>query len=133
MLAKSKRNKDGLETSGPDPGSPVRNSSDTVLGKIKARIGTVDDDVLGDGRISKLVPTLGKRRDRKRFRAHKFVEDSTEELRGRSGKGSASNSLGTSDSLTTLNDERGSLLTSDSEGETTLVECLFLTPANYYL
>ena len=122
MLPKSKRNKDGPESSGPEPGSPARNSSDTVLGKIKARIGTVDEEEISDSRISKFVPALGKRRDKKRHRARKSTEDNTEEFHGRTGKGSTSNSLGTSESLSTLNDERSSLLTSDSEEEM-LVGC----------
>ena len=118
ILSKTKRNKDGSDASGLDPGSLVRNSSDTVLGKIKARISTVDEEEGSDNRISKLVPALGKRRDKRRRKALKSTEESTDEPRGRSGKGSTSNSLGTSDSLGTLTDERSSLLTSDSEEET---------------
>ena len=97
--------------------TPVRDSADAAIGKLKSFIGGTDDGELSDGRrSSSLIPGLAKLKDRKR-RKSQIKAESNEDLRGRNGIPKTPNSLGLSPSCSTLNDEQNSLMTSDSEEE----------------
>lgn len=113
MLSKSRRSRDESTILANDRGSPVRESGDSVLSKLKARMGSTEDDDLSENKVAKLIPGLGKRKEKKRRKAQE-VTGSLEELRGRSGKASTASSFGNSESLSTLDE---SLMTSESEEE----------------
>lgn len=106
---------DGTSTLGSD--SPTR-STESIVGKTRFRTEPTDNSDIEDSKISKLIPGLGKLKDKKRRKSQPKAEGSIEELRGRSDTPKTPYSgLVVSPSASTLNDERSSLLTSDSEDE----------------
>ena len=88
----------------------------------KKKRGSRDDansvfDSNSPTRDSKLSLGLGKLKEKNRRKSQVKPGESLEDLRDRSGTPKSLNSLGVSPSASTLSDERSSLLTSDSDGE----------------
>ena len=119
LLSKKKRGSrdDAVSAFDTNIHSPLRQSTESVVGKVGNRGDGLDDDGLGDSKISKFIPALGKRREKKRRKSRPQIGESAEDLGGTNGILKSSDSLGLSRSASTLNDERSSLLTSDSEDE----------------
>ena len=90
-----------------DSQSPTRDSVES-LGKVAE-----EADTSGDSKISKLIPGHAKRREKRRQKS----QANTGSVENLQDTPKSSNSLGLSPSASTLNDERSSLLTSDSDGE----------------
>ena len=106
--------------------SPVRNLKN-ILSKKKKPARKDTASTLGsnsparestDSVTDKLLPVLSKRKEKKRRKSQSKQDDSTDNLPANGAQTSKSTeSLGVSPSASTLNDERSSLLTSDSDPE----------------
>lgn len=98
-----------------DSNSPSRESTDSAIAKARSRNDSTDNGDLNDGRISKFIPGIGRRKEKRRRKSQLREGDSVEDFRDRDGAPKSSNSLGVSPSASTLNEEHSSLLTSDSD------------------
>ena len=117
ILTKPKSSRETSTAPAPE-NSPRRDSEDSLITKIKSRIGSVDEDEASEGKISKLLPGHNKRKEKRRRKAQDIAAaDSTEDLRGRSTRKNPPSNLSASESLSTPNDEHSSLMTSESEEE----------------
>lgn len=101
--------------------------SDSVLSKLKSRLGSVDEDESAPKEaIAKLIPGHSRRKEKRRLKARKqaIEDDGSESPQGRSSHGelATSSRLGANESHSSLGydyEDGNSMMTSDSDAEQT--------------